>query len=532
MKLDRTKYLKSRSLKPSSLLWALVAVNILLGIIVWAFPEDGISLGQSGNLKFVSYKELMGVDSTLEAVNIDDVLANVEPLEEAEEDTVELPPDSLITKIDTEIKSSVNYDTVSMKLVTPEHRSIQLPPNNPEVLDMLVKALLKESKTKVVRIVHYGDSQLEGDRISDYLRNRLQLLFGGQGPGILLPNEPTAGSRRSAYVSQSENLKKKAIYISNQKPPENRYGIGGATFIFNGNTSQFVGWDTLRTKKMRKDSSIELVVSTEPKFDESVQTKSYIKIKNGSSGYRLARQYSSIKLLYRSESPFLLGFSSDTFQSEHFVSATQSLGIKSWYRPTYKSLRLEVKKGGFPEIYGLALDGTSGVAVDNFPMRGSSAIGFSGMDRSLYGEQLRSMNVRCIILQYGINVVPMVRSDYSYYKSSLIRQLKSIKAAYPGVSIIVVGPSDMSKNKGGNMVSYENIPLIRDAMKGAAFETGCAFWDLYEAMGGQNSMVSWVNNGLAQKDYTHFSFRGAKYVGEMLFEAILEQIQNEQAVLN
>ncbi len=123
--------------------------------------------------------------------------------------------------------------------------------------------------------------------------------------------------------------------------------------------------------------------------------------------------------------------------------------------------------------------------------------------------------------------MPHVKSDYNYYKNILIKQLKSIKAAHPGVSIVVIGPSDMSRNNGGNMVSYSNIPLIRDAMKEAAFETGCCFWDLYEAMGGENSMSAWVSKGLAQKDYTHFSYKGAKYVGEMLFNAIMEQVERD-----
>ncbi|NNJ55935.1 MAG: hypothetical protein HKP14_07375 [Bacteroidia bacterium] len=181
----------------------------------------------------------------------------------------------------------------------------------------------------------------------------------------------------------------------------------------------------------------------------------------------------------------------------------------------------------FPDIYGLAVDGNTGVAVDNFAMRVSSAIGFDKMDKSIYHQQLNDLNVRCIILQYGINVVPTIRSDYGYYKNILVKQLNSIKSAYPGVSIIVIGPSDMSRNSGGKYISYNNIPLINNAMNQAAFETGCAFWDLYAAMGGENSMSAWVKKGLAQKDYTHFSFKGAKYVGEMLFEAILEQVQNQ-----
>jgi hypothetical protein len=36
-----------------------------------------------------------------------------------------------------------------------------------------------------LRIMHYGDSQLEGDRITAYLRNKLQSQFGGTGPGLV-----------------------------------------------------------------------------------------------------------------------------------------------------------------------------------------------------------------------------------------------------------------------------------------------------------------------------------------------------------
>ena len=43
---------------------------------------------------------------------------------------------------------------------------------------------LENAKTKKVRIMHYGDSQIEGDRISGRLRERLQKEFGGNGAGL------------------------------------------------------------------------------------------------------------------------------------------------------------------------------------------------------------------------------------------------------------------------------------------------------------------------------------------------------------
>ncbi|MBI3239283.1 MAG: hypothetical protein HYZ43_10675, partial [Flavobacteriia bacterium] len=38
---------------------------------------------------------------------------------------------------------------------------------------------------KKVRILHYGDSQIEGDRMTSYIRQRLQSQFGGNGPGMI-----------------------------------------------------------------------------------------------------------------------------------------------------------------------------------------------------------------------------------------------------------------------------------------------------------------------------------------------------------
>jgi lysophospholipase L1-like esterase len=485
-------------------------VNILLGLIVALFPKDGIPLGGDQKLKFVSFDELKGTGDTLIEINIDEVLAGVSPTEEdsisSESSELKISKEQKSVKNDTVIKTQKNYAI---------RRSLQLPGNNPEALRTLVYGLKNESKSKVVRILHYGDSQLEGDRITDYFRNKMQKRFGGKGPGILLPNEPAASSRISAYVSSSKNIKKKAIYINGSKASDGKYGIGGSVFEIIGGNNHFKEW-----KEGATDSSLRI-----PIFSGEKQASAFIQVKNGHYGYALARKYDKTTLLYESDEYFNINLRRDTFVEDYLILPSQGLATHRWDLSAKKKLKLSFTKGKFPKIYGLALDGDKGVAVDNFAMRGSSAIGFDKMDKRLYGKQLKDMNVCAILLQYGINVVPNVRSDYDYYKNILINQLNSIKAAHPGVSIVVIGPSDMSQNSGGNMVSYSNIPLIRDAMKEAALATGCCFWDLYEAMGGENSMSAWVDKGLAQKDYTHFSYKGARYVGEMLYNAVMEQVE-------
>ena len=52
-------------------------------------------------------------------------------------------------------------------------------------LDIFLDSL-RYSKGQV-RVMYYGDSQIEGDRITSYLRQTLRKGHGGTGPGLLLP---------------------------------------------------------------------------------------------------------------------------------------------------------------------------------------------------------------------------------------------------------------------------------------------------------------------------------------------------------
>jgi len=46
-------------------------------------------------------------------------------------------------------------------------------------------------------------------------------------------------------------------------------------------------------------------------------------------------------------------------------------------------------------------------------------------------------------------------------------------------------------------------------------------------MGGKNSMPSWVfaKPALANKDFTHFTYRGATLVAEMLYKSIMSEYE-------
>ena len=154
------------------------------------------------------------------------------------------------------------------------------------------------------------------------------------------------------------------------------------------------------------------------------------------------------------------------------------------------------------------------------------------MNKGLLKQQLKDLNVKFIILQFGVNIVPYLTSNFTFYEDQLYAQLERLKSVAPEVSILVVGVSDMSRKEGEDYVSYPNIEQIRDAQRRAAFKAGCAFWDLYEAMGGKNSMPSWVfaDPPLANKDFTHFTPKGARLVSEMLYKALMTAYEEKNRI--
>ncbi|MCK4881253.1 MAG: hypothetical protein KAS82_11345, partial [Bacteroidales bacterium] len=172
-------------------------------------------------------------------------------------------------------------------------------------------------------------------------------------------------------------------------------------------------------------------------------------------------------------------------------------------------------------IYGISFESEGGVQMDNIAMRGGSGLIFTSMNRGTQQSMLDHLSPGLILLQYGGNVVPYL--EPGYYRRAFKRQLQFFKEVCPGIPVIVIGPSDMSVRENGHFTTYPGLEAIRDALRDAALESGFGFWDLYEAMGGQNSMASFVDADppLANPDFVHFNNLGINLVSEMFYNALM-----------
>ena len=189
---------------------------------------------------------------------------------------------------------------------------------------------------------------------------------------------------------------------------------------------------------------------------------------------------------------------------------------------------LHISVSGAADLYGVMVDNGPGVAVDNIPMRGCSGHQFSQINRDQLSKAYALMDVGLIILQFGGNSVPYLSSERSIanYCKEMGAQIDRLHSCCPNALILFIGPSDMSKRtEEGDLLSYSWLPKVVDALRTTVCQHGAAYWSIYHAMGGANSMSAWVEQGLGSGDYVHFSQRGADIMGDRLTKAFENMYQ-------
>lgn len=336
---------------------------------------------------------------------------------------------------------------------------------------------------KLVRVLHYGDSQIEADRVTGALRTKLQENFGGCGIGWL-PVTEVSIARNNVLRETSGSWSRDEL---KQKNNSVRMGFGGIVNNYSGSSA------TVKLRVNKQSAALQQQADVLKVFYRGSGQTASLAVRSGNT--EIGKQ--------------VLGGTS-------FAAASVDLPQRSW-----SDLKLDFTGPKSPEIYGLSLDAKSGVAVDNISLRGSSAVEFTSMDTSFFGTQMSNLDPGLIVLEFGLNVAPYVTDDYSYYEKQLVKQLGMIRRQAPQAAVLVVGISDASRKKNGKYESYPNLEKIRNAQRNAAEKTGCAFWDLRAVMGGNGSMEDWSKKKLCEKDHMHFSNDGAALVGGKLYDALM-----------
>lgn len=451
-------------MKSIRILLFVLGVFLVLGLGWLCFPAKGVEVG-SLNLRFPSLAQ--SLEGEVDDVDVDAVLDNVNK--------------SFEMTCSDNLLDSMRFFRDYLQM---NPNRIYLPNDNYLYFDKLFAQLSNAcSEGKIYRVVHYGDSQIEMDRISSVLRQKLQEFFGGSGPSMVPAIQTVA---TISVVQQYSNISRHAL-------------IGDASLrISNGRYGMLT-----QVGNVAGESSIS--------FTQSHNTHAFEK----------AKEISTVSvLLGHNSNNFTASLRCDTIKCEPKVlPASDSVSVITWQLPA------KVKKGtitfrGNAEIYGVMLDGDAGIALDNVALRGCSGTVFTRINEDLLRQCYKQTNTSMIILQFGGNRMPSITStkQIASYMDELEKQIDFIKDVAPQATLLFIGPSDMGKSYNGKMGTWKGLPELNDSLKAMTLRNGVAYWDMFHVMGGEGSMAQWVKHqpALAGPDYIHFTFTGAQEIGSQL----------------
>ena len=178
-------------------------------------------------------------------------------------------------------------------------------------------------------------------------------------------------------------------------------------------------------------------------------------------------------------------------------------------------------------FYGINFANRQGVYIDNFSTRGNSGLPLSVFNIPLMKAFQKELQYDLIVLQYGTNVLNSKRKDYGWYAKRMTTTVNHLKRCFPEASILIASVADKSAKYGTEMKTDSAIIPLIESQKAYASGTGSGFLNLFELMGGEGSMVEWVEQDppLAAKDYTHLSSKGAKKMADLIFKELEKEYE-------
>lgn len=495
--------------KPYHTLLFIALTFLLLGGITMCFPENGIPVNGQLTINFPTFKSLF-LTQKVAKKDISAILSLADTEDKATENGISATDSIQIDSTKKHIAAKLAAVDIIKDSTVKLNTSIQYKNVTKSALNNFFAALANVgNETKSIRILHYGDSQIEGDRISDYIRLKLQNQFGGEGPGMIsfMPVAPSVVNK----VSWSQGWDRYQVFAGKDKRVKHN-NFGPLASI-----SRFCTYCSIGDTTSYKSAWVKIVTS-----------------KNGGPK---AAAFRKIKLFYggaQSKTHVEL-YENGSLNNSDSLVAGGTFNIKE-FNLNQGALLHEFKFKGkdSPDFYAVSLEGEKGVMVDNMGLRGSSGTFFNQINFSQLKSFYDYLNTKLIILQFGGNSLPYIttKEQADNYGLYLKAQINIIKKLAPQASILVIGPADMSVKEGAEYVTHPQLENLRDAIKRASFDTDCAFFDMYNCMGGKNSMVTWVEQGVAAKDYIHFSSGGARKIAVLLYTSLMsdynEYVKNNQ----
>jgi lysophospholipase L1-like esterase len=356
-------------------------------------------------------------------------------------------------------------------------------------LDSFYAALWKLEQAKqdqgeagsVVTILHYGDSPTTADMITGDVRAQLQQRFGDAGRGYTLIAKPWAWyGHRGVDISDHGWKIRTSIGLMR----EGIYGLGGAAF-----EGQPGAWSKFRLTESQQ-SSVEVEYLAKP------------------GGGAFAVEADDERITEQS--------TASESQAAASVHVALPIGTKVvTIRPTSGSVTL----------FGADFRrGTDGLLYDSLGLNGATTSVLARvLEPALWKQELDRAAPALVVINYGSNESSFGAFVHKQYAAELRLAIQRVRDRAPGASILIMSPMDRGERSGLDEIkTMDTIPEIVAIQRLAAAEAHVAFFDTFDAMGGDGTMARWfaASPRLVTADLLHPTPQGATIVAGLFIDQL------------
>lgn len=355
-----------------------------------------------------------------------------------------------------------------------------------------VAALARGRAKRHVRIAMYGDSNLTADAESGRLRRQLQGRFGDGGHGFVAMAQPWAWySHNDVHHDGTwKNPKVRQLATSNLRIIDGHYGF--ANIASECGVDGCAAW-----------------VSTDPKPGAPIGwtvTSFDLYYLNRPDGGRfdVAIDGNVVKTI--------------DSKAEKFEAAFAKFDLPD----AHHEIKVTIRGHGTVRLFGVVLDrDPPSIQVDSLGTGSLNLEQLTQVKVDSRRAQLEHRPYDLVLVQLGTNVFQTDAENRKNAKYFVER----LREAMPGVPVLFFSPPDSTDAAEEHATKTDpRIKQLVKAFRVMAEENDAAYWDYHAAMGGNESVFTWVEKGLVEHDRYHLTKQGHEIMADRFLCALWDGV--------
>jgi lysophospholipase L1-like esterase len=339
----------------------------------------------------------------------------------------------------------------------------------------------------LTRISHWGDSSVAPDQITALVRNAMQRQFGDGGHGFILTAPPTKWYYHAGVRRRQDGWKN--LRITHRASRDGRYGLGGVRAV--GQRGAFATFATRKKSSVgNKTSRFQVYYQKGPRLGRLSLRVDGQPVKTISTRADKA-----------SDAVFTLNTSDDVHK------------FRIWGR------------SGRVNVYGVVLEREGpGVVYDNLGLTGCFGQRLLNFDAEHLKTQLAFRKTDLMVSMFGGNYLGHPYWRPKHYRRTYEKVIRHWRSARPEAACLVISPLDHGEVHEGKKRTKPRVMEMVQIQRETALANNCAFFSLFDAMGGEGTMVRWrkTRPRLAVYDMAHVSSDGARILAKLIYGALLK----------